>query len=96
MLVFLYPTQAMGIEKSNGDRVDLTTCGYLWIEDGPPIADVDVVCCSRIGIKNYAGDWTDKPMRFYLRGNKSVSVRNRQAERAALPLETDAVVVLFG
>ena len=72
--------QALSIVKSNGDQVDLAECSYLWLEDGPQIPDSDIVACSRIGIGNYAKEWTDKPLRFYIRGCRSVSVRCKAAE----------------
>lgn len=71
--------QALGITKSNFDQVDLSTCCSLWLEDGPPVADVDVVSCSRIGI-DYAGEWVSKPLRFYVRRNRSVSIRDKKAD----------------
>jgi len=66
--------------KSNGDQVDLGTCSHLWLEDGCQVADSDIVPCSRIGIGNYAKEWTNKPLRFYVRGCRSVSVRCKAAE----------------
>jgi len=80
--VYCHGIQALGIVKSNGDQIDLSTCKYLWLEDGLRVRQNDVVSCARIGIANYAGDWTEKPLRFYLRGNKCVSVRDRDAERS--------------
>jgi len=72
--------QALSIVKSNGDQVDLATCTYLWLEDGDEVPDRDIIACSRIGIGNYAKEWTNKPLRFYIRGSRSVSVRCKAAE----------------
>lgn len=83
--------QALSIAKSNGDQVDLATCSYLWLEDGDNVPNDDIVSCSRIGIGNYANEWTDKPLRFYVRGCSSVSVRCKVAEEATStywPLDT--------
>ena len=74
--------KALSIVKSNGDQVDLATCCYLWLEDGHHVADSDIISCSRIGIGNYAKEWTNKPLRFYARGCRSVSVRCKTAENA--------------
>jgi len=73
-------TMAFGITKANGDQVDLMTSNSLWLEDGPDVPDNDIVACSRIGIAKYAEEWTDKPLRFYMRGNPCVSIRNKAAE----------------
>ncbi|KAE8579920.1 hypothetical protein XENTR_v10024240 [Xenopus tropicalis] len=70
--------QALDINKSY-DRKDLTNDQDTWIEAGSKILDEDIVSCSRIGIGN-AGEWTKKPLRFYIKGNKYVSVRDKYAE----------------
>lgn len=72
-------TQALGVTKANGDQVDLTTSPCIWVEKGTPNDKNDIVTCKRIGI-NYAEEWTDKPLRFYVRGCPSVSVRDKVAE----------------
>jgi len=74
--------QALSIVKSSGDQVDLATCSYLWLEDGDQVPDSDIIACSRIGIGNYAKEWTNKPLRFYIRDCSCVSVRCRGAEDA--------------
>lgn len=74
--------QALSIVKSNGDQVNLATCSYLWLEDGEQVPDSEIVACSRIGIGNYAKEWTDKPLRFYIRDCRCVSVRCKAAEEA--------------
>lgn len=72
-------TQALGITKENGDQVDLTTSSCFWVEKGNPVPDSSIIACKRIGI-NYAGDWVDKPLRFYVKGCKYVSIRDKAAE----------------
>ncbi|KAM4025053.1 DNA-3-methyladenine glycosylase [Anomaloglossus baeobatrachus] len=70
--------QSFAIEKSF-DQQDLATNPSTWLEAGPEILEEDVVSCARIGINN-AGEWTRKPLRFYIKGNKFVSVRDKTAE----------------
>ncbi|XP_076293458.1 putative 3-methyladenine DNA glycosylase isoform X2 [Lasioglossum baleicum] len=52
----------------------------LWIEKDNVNMDINVVKCSRIGIENYGEEWSKKPLRYYVHGNKSVSKRNKEAE----------------
>ncbi|RMG48518.1 MAG: DNA-3-methyladenine glycosylase [Acidobacteria bacterium] len=61
----------MGIDRSlNG--ADL--CGSeLYIEDwGESVHPEDIVATTRIGVE-YAGEWKQKPWRFYVKGNPCVS-----------------------
>lgn len=52
---------------------DLTKSRRLWLEDrGIKIKKSQIVKTKRIGI-DYAGDWTKKPWRFYIKDNKFVS-----------------------
>ncbi|KAM8934185.1 DNA-3-methyladenine glycosylase [Pelodytes ibericus] len=76
--------QAMSIEKSF-DRRDLATDKLSWLEAGPNIPEQDIVSCARIGI-GCAGEWTHKPLRFYVKGNKYVSVRDKTAEATLMCL----------
>ena len=60
---------AMGIDKSlNGE--DLTG-DTLWIEDRRLEAG-RIVVSPRVGV-DYAGEYKDKPWRFYVEGNPHVS-----------------------
>ncbi|XP_053328103.1 DNA-3-methyladenine glycosylase isoform X2 [Spea bombifrons] len=70
--------QAMDIDKSF-DRNDLTVDQSVWLEAGCKIPAEDIVSCARIGIDS-AGEWTHKPFRFYVKGNKYISVQNKTAE----------------
>ena len=72
-------TQALSIDKATFNQKDITTCETLWLEDGEKISEENIVTTTRIGI-DYAGDWAKKPLRFYVLGNKSVSVRDKNAE----------------
>ncbi|XP_041044137.1 DNA-3-methyladenine glycosylase [Carcharodon carcharias] len=72
--------QALDITKTF-DRGDLATGTEIWMEPGPgKISGADIVSTSRIGI-GYAGEWVRKPLRFYIKGNKCVSVVDRKAEK---------------
>ncbi|XP_060677249.1 DNA-3-methyladenine glycosylase [Hemiscyllium ocellatum] len=72
--------QALDITKIF-DRGDLATGNEIWLEPGPEeINGADIVSTSRIGI-GYAGEWVNKPLRFYIKGNKCVSVVDRDAEK---------------
>ncbi len=67
--------QAMGIDR-NLNHTLLTGSDTVWIEAGEPVDAAAVVRCPRIGIGS-AGEWVDRPLRFYLRGNPHVSVKDR-------------------
>lgn len=72
--------QAFNISKEEFNKVDLTTCDHLWLEKGETVNASEIVSSARINI-GYAEEWKDKPLRFYILGNKSVSVRDKQAEK---------------
>ena len=44
----------------------------LWIEAGEKIKKSQIVCAKRVGV-DYAGRYKDKPWRFYIKNNPSVS-----------------------
>jgi DNA-3-methyladenine glycosylase len=68
---------AMGIDRaSNG--ADVCTGKTLFVEDAPPAKEI--VGCKRIGV-DYAGEYKDKPWRFYIKDNPYVSLTVGQAER---------------
>ncbi|XP_057262553.1 DNA-3-methyladenine glycosylase isoform X2 [Pezoporus wallicus] len=72
--------QAFGIDKTFDQR-DLTQDAAIWMIPGPDLpGEQDVVATTRIGIGN-RGEWTQKPLRFYLRGNRFVSVVDKKTER---------------
>ncbi|XP_067329304.1 DNA-3-methyladenine glycosylase-like isoform X1 [Anolis sagrei] len=78
--------QALALDKTL-DQEDLSCHPDLWLEEGQEEEEEGkeeqtVVCAKRIGI---SGEWAHKPLRFYLRGNKYVSVTDREAERATGP-----------
>ncbi|NXE55688.1 3MG glycosylase, partial [Casuarius casuarius] len=72
--------QAFGIDK-DFDQRDLTQDAAIWLVPGPELpGELDMVATARIGIGS-RGEWTQKPLRFYLRGNKFVSVVDKKMER---------------
>ncbi|WP_419190416.1 DNA-3-methyladenine glycosylase [Saltatorellus ferox] len=64
------------------DALDLVTSEELFIERlrVRALPARDIVVCPRIGV-DYAGEWAKKPLRYYVKGNPNVSVRDRAAEQ---------------
>lgn len=72
--------QALAIDKSFDQR-DLAKDQAVWLEQGPPgPREPAVVAAARVGIGS-AGEWVQKPLRFYIQGSPWVSVVDRVAER---------------
>lgn len=78
---------AMAITKNDFNEVDLTVSENMWLQDDlsnelkagiceqEPIEKLEIVSAKRIGI-DYAGEEAiNKLFRFYVRGNKFVSVK---------------------
>lgn len=64
-------TRALRIDKSfHGAPVYVTEHG-LWIEEGAPLDRADICVSSRVGVRD------ELPLRFFIRGNPSVSARRR-------------------
>ncbi len=64
---------ALGIDRTL-DRADLLGDG-VWIEEGGKRIMPSVIACGpRVGV-DYAGEWVDKPWRFWIRDNPFVSRR---------------------
>lgn len=71
--------QALDIDKSF-DKRDLASDPEAWMEHGPEAgSETAVVSSARIGV-NYGEEWAKKPLRFYIQGNKCVSVVDKVAE----------------
>lgn len=51
---------------------DLVSGNELWIEAGEPVSPEKIGISPRIGI-DYAGEWAEKPLRFWIRDNPHVS-----------------------
>jgi DNA-3-methyladenine glycosylase len=62
---------AMGITKAQ-NKTDLTA-PPLYIEGAPHIPEKEIAETTRVGV-DYAGEWKNKPWRFYIKGNRFVSV----------------------
>ncbi|XP_053975101.1 putative 3-methyladenine DNA glycosylase isoform X1 [Hylaeus volcanicus] len=52
----------------------------LWIENSNTDEKIKIVKCPRIGIDGYGVEWSNKPLRYYIYGNKAVSKRNKEVE----------------
>ena len=63
---------AMGISQLQ-NKADLTA-PPLYINDAPAVSPEDIVETIRIGV-DYAGEWKNTPWRFYIKGNRFVSVK---------------------
>jgi DNA-3-methyladenine glycosylase len=63
---------AMDISKSQ-NKTDLTS-SPLYIKDAPPVPKEDIVETTRIGV-DYAGEWKNRPWRFYIKRNIFVSAK---------------------
>lgn len=61
---------ALGIDRRL-DGEDLLG-NRVWIEEGERVSRSQIMSGPRIGI-DYAGEWKDKPWRFWIRGNPFVS-----------------------
>lgn len=67
--------QAMGLDKLFYG-IDVCKSDKIYVEDrGEDIEEKNIISTKRIGI-NYAGEWKDKLLRFYIRGNEFVSRAN--------------------
>ncbi|XP_078609794.1 uncharacterized protein LOC144881034 isoform X1 [Branchiostoma floridae x Branchiostoma japonicum] len=73
--------QALHIDKNTVNQQDLTTFPFIWLEPGEDVRDSNIIHSTRIGIDSAGEEWAKKPWRFYIRGNKSVSVRDKKAEK---------------
>lgn len=74
--------QALCIEKANLNKEDITSSNRFWLEDDKDYheEDITIVTSTRIGIASYGSEWALKPLRFYILGNKCVSVKDKKVE----------------
>jgi len=63
---------AMDISKLQ-NKADLTV-PPLYVKEAPPAAKGDIVEATRIGV-DYAGEWKNRPWRFYIKANRFVSAK---------------------
>ena len=68
---------AMDITKAL-NKADVTVYPF-YIKDAPSVAIRDIMKTTRIGI-DYAGEWKNKPCRFYIKGNNCVSIKARKKQ----------------
>lgn len=65
--------RALAIDKTLNATLSFARGSELWIEDRGETVDSDLIArVPRIGI-DYAGEYRDKPWRFYIMGNQYVS-----------------------
>ncbi|KAG7170074.1 3-methyladenine DNA glycosylase-like [Homarus americanus] len=67
-------------EPDSSNKVDLAESKFFWLEQGKSIPENQVIVTKRIGIDSCGEEWANKPLRFYVNGNKCVSVRDKKAE----------------
>jgi DNA-3-methyladenine glycosylase len=63
---------AMGITKAE-NKLDVTN-SPLYIKNAAPVNSEEIVETTRVGV-DYAGEWKNLPWRFYIKGNKYVSMK---------------------
>ncbi|MGD0450033.1 MAG: DNA-3-methyladenine glycosylase [Candidatus Bathyarchaeia archaeon] len=63
---------AMSISKLQ-NKADLTAPS-LYVNCALPVPKEEIVETTRVGV-DYAGEWKNKPWRFYIKGNRFVSVK---------------------
>ena len=71
---------ALEIDKKSINQQDLATSKVIWLEDGPVFNDQDIVVSKRVGI-NCDQTTKDALLRYYLKNNICVSVRDKEQER---------------
>ncbi|KAJ8970213.1 hypothetical protein NQ314_001360 [Rhamnusium bicolor] len=75
---------AMNITKADFNKVDITDPENtaMWLEDDPEFDQEKIIVhTSRIGIASAGVEWANKPLRFYILNNDSVSKRDKKAEK---------------
>lgn len=78
---------ALGIDRSyNGE--DLTTGRRIWIEDcGRHVTNDEIAAGGRVGI-DYAGEYVDKPWRFWIKSSLHISRVGRKSGGASSETNT--------
>ncbi|XP_078034008.1 putative 3-methyladenine DNA glycosylase isoform X4 [Augochlora pura] len=64
----------------NHSKYSMCSWKGLWIENDNVNMEINIVKCPRIGIEGCGEEWSKKPLRYYIYGNKAVSKRNKEAE----------------
>lgn len=82
-------TLALHITKDNTNKLDLSDPDSdLYITDGDE-RQFDIVVCPRIGLKSVEKEWADKPLRYYIKNNPFVSIRNKECEKLSDKVEKE-------
>ncbi|RWS11353.1 DNA-3-methyladenine glycosylase-like protein [Dinothrombium tinctorium] len=68
---------AFDICKQTINKQDVTCSDLIWFENGFDVSECDIVAAPRIGI-SADEEWKLKPLRFYIKNNEYVSVRNKK------------------
>ena len=69
--------KALGVDRSDYGQ-DLCA-DTIYLLDTPLRQGEDIACSARVGV-DYAGDWAQAPLRFYIKNNKFVSkIPNKKA-----------------
>ncbi|XP_046856270.1 probable DNA-3-methyladenine glycosylase [Xenia sp. Carnegie-2017] len=76
---------AFDITKNELNNIDMTTSENFWIAN-MKTNQLSVVKTTRIGIESYGKDAAEKKYRFYIYGNKNVSVRDKEIEANLLAI----------
>jgi DNA-3-methyladenine glycosylase len=63
---------AFDININNINKVDIFNSDHIWLESGINVCPNDIVITKRVGISR-AGEWNDKPLRFYIKDCEFVS-----------------------
>jgi len=63
---------ALDIDKDKINKLDITNSDEIWLERGVDVHEKDIMVGKRIGISR-AGEWNDKPLRFYVKDCEFVS-----------------------
>ena len=76
---------ALDITKNKLNNTDMAISKQFWIEDNSlnESKEFSVVHTTRIGINSYGEEAAQKLYRYYILGNKHVSIRNKDAEKDA-------------
>lgn len=70
------------------NKKHLSDCLDMWIEEGnEKIKETDIISSTRIGIESAGPEWAGKLLRFYVFGNKSVSIKDKKREKLKLESE---------
>lgn len=67
------------LHKSHS-KYSLCTWKSLWLEEDSSKEEIKIVKSKRIGIDSYGPEWSNKLLRYYIYGNKSVSKRDKKME----------------